>query len=114
MSKNNGSPTYSELKFHFGDYTFESNSYEFKVSSNDVKAAIRGYGSLNDSGNYRFWASIADGSNDSNSSIDKFRIRIWDMAGGNSVLYDNYVLFDNSKSFQSTWVNDGNIIIKTK
>jgi hypothetical protein len=82
-----------------------------KVSNDEVKAALKGKGTINNSGNYKFWVNIIDSESLQYSDVDKIRIRIWDVDNGNSVIYDNYMMVDKSKNNESTLVYDGNIML---
>ena len=111
VANNNQSPDGQEFHFLFGDFIFSSNSYQMKVSNDEVKAALKGKGTINNSGNYKFLVNIIDSENLQYTDVDKIRIRIWDVDNGNAVLYDNYMMVDKSKNNESTLVYDGNIML---
>ncbi len=65
---------------------FQSTAYD-SLSISNAKAVFKGTGIVNGAGDYGFTISISDGQI-SGDGIDRFRIRIWDKASGNT-LYDN-------------------------
>lgn len=77
----------TEFQFKAGNLNFSSTSYEWMVISGGKKAQYKGFGTINNSGNYRFMLTAIDGDKPGGGGQDKFRIRIWSDAGG--LVYDN-------------------------
>lgn len=77
----------TEFQFHGSDFNFKSTSYDWLVI-NGPKAQYKGTGTINGKGSYGFIITVIDGKVNGGGNVDRFRIRIWDKATGNTV-YDN-------------------------
>jgi hypothetical protein len=77
----------TEFQFQVGNLNFHSTVYEWLVVSG-AKAQYKGSGTINGSGDYGFLLTATDGQQNDGGGVDKFRIKIWDMATG-AVVYDN-------------------------
>jgi hypothetical protein len=66
------------------------------------KAKFKGTGTINGFGNYGFMLTATDG------SVDTLRIKIWDAADGDVVVYDNKWGADDS-GYGGTAIGGGNI-----
>ena len=75
----------TEFQFKAGDLKFNSSLFDWLVIAG-TKAKFKGVGTINGMGSYGFMISAID--EDSKDKIDKFRIKIWDMAN-EDVVYDN-------------------------
>jgi hypothetical protein len=76
----------TEFHFQVADFNFHSIVYDWLVISG-ARAQYKGTGSINGSGSYGFLLTATDGDVVGGGGDDRFRIKIWDAAGG--VLYDN-------------------------
>ncbi|MBI4890898.1 MAG: hypothetical protein HY821_09765 [Acidobacteria bacterium] len=78
----------TQFRFQAANLDFKSVSYEWLVVSG-ARAQFKGAGTINGSGDFRFMLTAIDGGLLGNGTdADKFRIRIWDNAGG-GLVYDN-------------------------
>src|SRR3954468_14986850 len=77
-----------EFNFQAGGMNFHSTGYEWLVVAG-AKSQIRGFGQVNNGGNYGFLLTITDGQHSGGGGIDKLRMKIWDKNAGNAVIYDN-------------------------
>jgi uncharacterized delta-60 repeat protein len=77
----------TDFEFRLADFEFESTSYQWLVVAG-AKAQYKGLGTVNGTGAYGFLLTATDGDLSGGGGIDKFRIKIWDMASG-AVVYDN-------------------------
>ena len=77
----------TEFQFKAGNLNFHSSTYQWLVVSGP-KAQYKGTGAINGAGNYGFLLTATDGQVNGGGGIDKFRIKIWDVATG-LVVYDN-------------------------
>jgi hypothetical protein len=71
----------TEFQFHAAGFNFKSTSYEWLVVSGS-RAQYKGVGTVNGVPGYGFMLTAIDG------SPDKFRIKVWSVATGDTV-YDN-------------------------
>jgi hypothetical protein len=96
--------------FHFNaaNLNFKSTSYQWLVVAG-ARAQCKGTGRINNAGDYRFIITVIDGQADGGGGDDKFRIRIWNNAGG-GLIYDNQ---PNAPDYAdpTTAVSGGNIVI---
>jgi hypothetical protein len=79
-----------EFNFQAGGLNFHSTGYEWLVVAG-AKSQIRGFGQVNNGGNYGFLLTITDGQHSGGGGIDKLRMKIWDKNAGNAVIYDNSI-----------------------
>lgn len=98
----------TEFQFKAGNLNFSSTSYEWMVISGGKKAQYKGFGTINNSGNYRFMLTAIDGDKPGGGGQDKFRIRIWSDTGG--LVYDNQLNAPDSDD-PTTVLGGGNIQI---
>lgn len=94
------------INFHFkeGDLNFSSSSFEWLfVDEAGTNAQIKGTGTINGEGEYKFMLWAGDGTYIDGG--DAFRIKIWEEDGGEVVIYDNGI---------HQQVIRGNIIIHNK
>ena len=106
----NGATTPSgntEFQFHVASFEFSSSSYQWLVVAG-AKAQFKGMGTVNGAGDYGFILSAVDGQ-ENGGGVDKFRIKIWDVATGD-VVYDNQMASaDDAEA--STALGGGSIVI---
>jgi hypothetical protein len=99
----------TEFQFKEGNLNFKSSSYEWLVVAG-ARAQYKGVGTINGSGNYGFMLTAIDSQVSGGGPVDKFRIKIWDKANGDTVVYDNqYGQVDDSDA--GTALGGGSIVI---
>jgi hypothetical protein len=101
----------TQFRFQAGDLDFHSDSYQWLVVSG-ARAQYKGVGTINGSGNYGFMLTAIDAELTPSSDVDRFRIKIWDIANADAVVYDNELGADDS-SDPSTNIAGGSIVIHT-
>jgi hypothetical protein len=72
-----------EFQFHAADLNFHSSGYDWLVITGGDTAVLRGTGTINGAGDYKFQIWAGDG------KPDTFRIKVWEQNGGGTVIYDN-------------------------
>jgi PKD repeat protein len=77
----------TEFQFKAGNLNFSSTAYDWLVISG-AKAQYKGTGTINGTGSYHFVLTAIDGKINGGGGVDKFRIKIWDLATG-QIVYDN-------------------------
>ena len=103
----------TEFEFSAGNFKFRSTAYDaLRLVIAGAKANFKGYGTVNDIGNYRFVVSAIDGQVSGGGGVDKSRIKIWDEANG-MVIYDNNVVPGNSgeEAEPEEGIKGGSIVI---
>jgi hypothetical protein len=101
----------TEFQFHAAKFNFSSTNYQWLVVAG-AKAQFKGTGTVNDAGNYGFLLTAIDGQINGGGGVDKFRIKIWDIATG-AVVYDNQMgAADNADP--TTAIAGGSIVIHAK
>jgi hypothetical protein len=98
----------TEFHFKAGNLNFKSTSYEWMVIAG-AKAQYKGSGTINGAGDYRFMLTAIDGQEPGGGGQDKFRIRIWNNAGG-GLVYDNQLNAPDSAD-PTTVLGGGSIVI---
>jgi predicted extracellular nuclease len=76
-----------EMQYQIGGVSFRSTGYDWLVVDG-AKAHLQGTGTINGAGSYGFRLTVIDGMVDG-SGADLFRMRIWDKAAGNALVYDS-------------------------
>lgn len=101
----------TQFQFQAGNLNFTSTAYEWLVIAGP-KAQYKGTGTINGTGSYGFLLTASDGQVTGGGGIDKFRIKIWDMATG-TIVYDNQMgAADNAGA--TTALGGGSIVIHAK
>jgi VCBS repeat-containing protein len=77
----------TEFQFRAGDLNFHSETYQWLVVAG-AKAQYKGTGKVNGESGYGFLVTATDGQQNGGGGVDKFRIKIWRIAGG-AIVYDN-------------------------
>jgi hypothetical protein len=72
-----------------------------------ARAQFKGEGTINGAGGYGFMLVAIDGQQPGGGGVDKFRIKVWDMAG-DGIVYDNQ-MGDGSAA---TRLGGGSIVIQ--
>ena len=90
-----------ETEFKLSGITFKSTTHDWLVI-NGTKAQFKGSGTINGTGDYNFLVTVID------SSPDKIRIRIWNLAG--QVIYDNQ-MGASDDAIPNTAIGGGSIVI---
>ncbi len=101
------------FQFQAGSLKFSSTSYEWLVVSGP-KGQYKGSGTINGTGHYGFLLTATDGQSAGGGGIDKFRIKIWDMNDGDSVVYDNTAGSDDISGSPTQAIAGGSIVIHNK
>lgn len=97
-----------EFQFKEGDLNFKAKVIDWLAVAG-AKARFEGAGTINGKGSYRFMAVAIDGEIEGGGGLDKFRIRIWDAAGG-GLIYDNEVGKDENGD-PTTVIGGGSLVI---
>lgn len=98
----------TEFNFHVAGLNFHSTSYDWLVVSGS-KIRLKGSGTIDGVGEFRFLLSAVDGDAGGNGEPDTFRMRIWDPVTG-IVVYDTEI--DRGEGAAATTVlGGGNIVI---
>jgi hypothetical protein len=90
---------------------FKSRSIEWLMVSG-ARAQYRGVGTINGAGNYGFMLTAIDGHVKDGGGLDKFRMKIWEIATGN-IVYDNQMGKDDTGN-DATELGGGSIQIQAK
>lgn len=98
----------TEFNFKVANLNFHSDSYDWLVVAGP-KAQYKGTGTINGTGQYGFMLTAIDGQLNGGGGTDKFRIKIWDKASGNTV-YDNMIGTSDTAD-PTTLVQGGSITI---
>jgi hypothetical protein len=98
----------TEFQFKAGNLNFKSTVYEWLVVAG-ARAQYKGSGKINNAGDYRFMLTAIDGQVNGGGGADKFRIRIWNNAGG-GLVYDNQMNADDNDD-PTTLLGGGGIVI---
>jgi hypothetical protein len=100
----------TEFQFKAGDLNFKSTSYEWLVVAG-ARAQFKGVGTINGRGNYAFMLMAIDGQVNGGGGVDRFRIKIWDMASA-VIVYDNQIgTGDDAGLGDATIIQGGSIVI---
>jgi PKD repeat protein len=101
----------TEFQFKAGDLNFKSTSYRWLVVAG-ARAQFKGSGTINGEGNYAFILTAIDGQVNGGGGVDRFRIKIWDEAGGTKI-YDNQAGTDDSAPLgDAAIIQGGSIVIQ--
>ncbi len=114
--KGTDSPTGS-LEFHFNAAKFRLHAEDYdwlevvgpKAMFGGV-GTIKGAGRDKDTGHYGFLVSVIDGQFIHGESVDRFRIKIWDVSGDNALVYDTQV-GDPDHADPTTELGGGRIVL---
>ena len=99
----------TEFRLHFANFNFSSTQYEWLVVSG-AKASYKGVGTINRNGQYGFMLSAIDGQVAGGGGIDKFRIKIWDLAT-DAIVYDNHYGASDTEN-PVTALGGGSVVIQ--
>ena len=100
------------FKLDAGDLKFKSEAYEWLVIAGQ-KAQYKGVGTINGGGDYGFMLFAVDAALSANTDTDRFRIKIWDRADADRVVYDNEAgVADNDVA--ATAIAGGSIVIHSQ
>ena len=103
----------TDFRFKAGDFRFRSTSYDWLVIAGE-NAKFKGWGMVNDQGNYRFMITAKDGDLLGQAEPDEFRIKIWEevVEGVEDIIYDNVMGVDDTAD-DGQEIGGGKIAIKT-
>jgi Tol biopolymer transport system component len=100
----------TQFRFQAGSLNFHSLAYDWLVVAG-ARAQYKGIGEINGAGGYGFMLTAIDGNLNGGGGTDQFRIKIWDLVGG-EVIYDNRLgSADNTNGL--TVLSGGSIVIHT-
>lgn len=99
----------TEFQFKVADLNFHSGIYDWLVIAGH-KAMYKGTGTINGEGNYGFILFAIDEELTPSTDVDLFRIKIWDKANNDKVVYDNQ-MGDTDDADPTTEVMSGSIVI---
>jgi PKD repeat protein len=99
----------TEFDFSVASFRFHSDTYQWLVVAG-AKAQYKGTGSVNGTSGYGFLLTVTDGDLAGGGGVDKFRIKIWNLAGGNTV-YDNVGGSDDIDNANPQAIAGGSIVI---
>jgi hypothetical protein len=103
----------TEFQFKAGSLNFHSKNYDWLVIAG-ASAKFKGTGTINGAGNYGFMITATDAKLTSSTTVDLFRIKIWDKDNGDAVVYDNQMGADENAD-PTTPISGGSIVVhKTK
>jgi hypothetical protein len=77
----------TEFQFKAANLNFHSTEYQWLVISG-AKAKYKGFGQINNNGEYGFLLSAIDGQFNGGINPDKFRLKIWEKLS-EAIVYDN-------------------------
>ena len=98
----------TEFQFKAGDLHFKSTGYDWLVVAGQDKAKYKGEGTINGGGQLWLYAHCHR-----HGSPDTFRIKIWDKADGDAVVYDNKMGVADD-GYDGTEIGGGNIKVHKK
>jgi PKD domain len=77
----------TQFRFHAGDFTLESTSYDWLVVSG-ARAQYKGTATVNGQPGYGFLVTAVDGEKLAKGQLDRLRVKVLDLTTG-SIVYDN-------------------------
>jgi hypothetical protein len=98
----------TEFQFQAAGLNFHSNEYQWLVVAG-ARAQFKGEGTVNGAPGYGFLLTAIDGKLQGGNEIDRFRIKIWEIAS-DSLLYDNQRDADDGDD-PTTLLTGGSIVI---
>jgi hypothetical protein len=110
--KNGMSVPTGDTEFQTADFRFKSTAYDWLVVSG-ARAQYKGKGTINDAGEYGFLLTAVDGQVTGGGGVDKFRIKIWNIATS-AVVYDNVLAASDDLSTDPQAIGGGSIVIHSK
>jgi hypothetical protein len=102
----------TQFQFHAGDLNFHSSSYDVgSLVVSGHKAQYKGVGTINGVAGYKFVLTAYDGDVSGGGGVDKFRMKITRIVGG-EVVYDNRRgLSDDIDNADPMAISGGSIVI---
>jgi len=100
------------FQFHAGDLNFHSDTYEWLIIAGAL-GMIKGSGTINGEGSYKFMLTAVDGELNGGGGVDKFRIKIWvedEETGEERIIYDNMLGAEDDAGLGGTTVIGGGSI----
>lgn len=99
----------TQFQFKAGDLNFKSSSYEWLVVAG-AHVKFKGEGVINGGGNFGFMVTATDSGINGGGNADAFRIKLWDKANGDAVVYDNQMGAGDDAN-DGTVLGGGSIVI---
>ncbi len=102
---------HTEFHFKTADLKFNSTEYEeMRLIISGKRAQYKGYGQINNEGDYGFLLSVIDGQQKGGDGLDKFRIKIWNRET-DEMVYDNNIDQTEENADPATVIGGGSIVI---
>ena len=101
----------TQFQFKAGHLNFHSDSYDWLVIAG-ARAQYKGSGTINGAGDYGFMLTAVDEKLTPSTSVDLFRIKIWDKVS-NALAYDNQLGKDEFGD-DATALGGGSIVIHSQ
>ncbi|MBT5774195.1 MAG: hypothetical protein HOH95_07445 [Dehalococcoidia bacterium] len=98
----------TDFRFRAADFNFHSEDYQWLVVGG-ARAQFKGTGVINGAGDYGFLLTAVDGDLPGGGGVERFRIKIWDVAT-DIVVYDNQAGSDDGTPL-ATAIGGGSIVI---
>jgi hypothetical protein len=99
----------TEFEFSVASFRFHSDMYQWLVVAG-AKAQYKGTGSVNGAAGYGFLLTVTDGDLAGGGGVDKFRIKVWNLADGTTV-YDNVGGSDDLDAANPQAIAGGSVVI---
>jgi DNA-binding beta-propeller fold protein YncE len=99
----------TEFQFRAGSLAFHSETYQWLVVAG-ARAQFKGTGEINGVSGYGFLLTATDGQQPGGGGVDKFRIKIWNIAT-NALVYDNAAGSDDLESSGQQAIGGGSIVL---
>jgi hypothetical protein len=101
----------TEFQFKVANLNFHSADYEWLVVViAGARAQYKGSGTINNAGDYGFMLTAIDGQLNGGGGQDKLRMKIWDRANGDALVYDNQ-MGGSDEADPTTLLGGGSIVI---
>jgi PKD repeat protein len=99
----------TEFQFKAGSLNFHSKDYQWLIIAG-ASAKFKGTGTINGAGNYGFMITAVDAKLTPSTTVDLFRIVIWDKDNSDAVVYDNQLGADENAD-PTMAISGGNIVV---
>ena len=102
----------TDFWFQAANFNFKATSYQWLVVAG-FRAQYKGLGQVNGTGSYGFLLTVVDGQAPGGGGVDKFRLKVWDIAT-NAIVYDNVLGgSDDMDTANPQAIASGSIVIQT-
>jgi hypothetical protein len=101
----------TQFTFHAAAFTFDSTAYQWLVVAG-ARAQYKGSGTVNGTAGYGFLLTVVDGQVTGGGGVDKFRLKVWEVATS-VVVYDNVLgVPDDVDVANPQAISGGSIVIQ--